>query len=405
MQDGGNTGPGLAGKVFISALTAIALLAVLTGSAAAATTGGAPTPGGSPTAKGSPTGPSSAEPSAGTLTITAAQTSPRKSFYFGFRYPRLSFTIESSQPQNDLRIDVLDSAGEVVQTFYRNDVAPGAPTSIRWDGTTAAGKPARNGRYSFRIGPQTAAPAARPASSSTALSLSFAFYGYAFPILGPHEFDLGAGRFGAPRAGHTHQGQDVMAECGTPLVAARGGTVQYAGFEANAGNYLVIDGKGTPTTSCTPTWPNPRRCTPAKASAPASRSASSATPATPPPATSTSRCGARPAGTRAAAPSTRSPISKSGTPTADRRLGGGASLAAMCMQCMASAMTAGAAATGMRAWIATHQPQLDDRAPPETHHRRDPHRRRPGSRAATWRRNGPAPEAAKAATVASAGQR
>jgi hypothetical protein len=26
------------------------------------------------------------------------------------------------------------------------------------------------------------------------------------------------------------------------------------------------------------------------------------------------------------------------------------------MQCMASAMTAGAAATGMRAWLATHQP-------------------------------------------------
>ncbi len=29
----------------------------------------------------------------------------------------------------------------------------------------------------------------------------------------------------------------------------------------------------------------------------------------------------------------------------------------MCMQCMASAMTAGAAATGMRAWINTHQPR------------------------------------------------
>ena len=28
----------------------------------------------------------------------------------------------------------------------------------------------------------------------------------------------------------------------------------------------------------------------------------------------------------------------------------------MCMQCMASAMTAGAAVTGMRAWIASHSP-------------------------------------------------
>ena len=57
---------------------------------------------------------------------------------------------------------------------------------------------------------------------------------------------MGAGRFGAARSGHTHQGQDVMAACGTPLVAARGGRVQYAGYQAAAGNYVVIDGKGTP---------------------------------------------------------------------------------------------------------------------------------------------------------------
>ena len=36
-----------------------------------------------------------------------------------------------------------------------------------------------------------------------------------------------------------------MAACGTPLVAARGGRVQYAGYQAAAGNYVVIDGKGT----------------------------------------------------------------------------------------------------------------------------------------------------------------
>jgi murein DD-endopeptidase MepM/ murein hydrolase activator NlpD len=226
-------------------VAAIALLGALVGSASAAT-GGAPTPGGSPTPSGSPTGPPSSEPSAGALTISSAQTAPRKSFYFGFHYPRVTFAIESTQPQNDLRIDVVNSAGEVVQTFYRNDVAPGTPTSIRWDGTTSEGRPARNGAYSFQIGPQGSTAAARRGSaSSTALTLSFSLYGYAFPVLGPHEFGMSAGRFGAARSGHTHQGQDVMAECGTPLVAARGGRVQYAGFERNAGNYLVIDGKGT----------------------------------------------------------------------------------------------------------------------------------------------------------------
>jgi murein DD-endopeptidase MepM/ murein hydrolase activator NlpD len=229
-------------------MVVLAMLACFGGSAAA-TTGGAGTPGAAPTAKGSPSGSPAGDPSAGTLTLVAAETSPRKSFYFGYRYPKLTYTIGSSQPENDLQIDVLNSAGEVVKTFYRENVAPNTPSKVRWDGTTNEGRPARNGTYLFRISPQSAtaaAPAARKATASTALSLGFAFYGYAFPILGAHEYGMGAGRFGAARSGHTHQGQDVMAACGTPLVAARGGIVQYAGYEGNAGNYIVIDGRGTP---------------------------------------------------------------------------------------------------------------------------------------------------------------
>lgn len=244
MRNNGIARLGLAAGVSIFAI--VALLGTC-GGAVAAMVGGAPTPSGSPPPPSSPTGAPSAEPSAGTLSLVAAETKPRKSFYFGFRSPRLSYTIGSSQPQNDLRIDVVDATGAVVKTFYRNDIAPGVPAGLRWDGTTNEGRPARNGTYSFQIGPQVAtAPAARKATASTALSLSFAFYGYAFPILGAHEFGLGAGRFGAGRSGHTHQGQDVMAACGTPLVAARGGIVQYSQYEANAGNYVVIDGKGTP---------------------------------------------------------------------------------------------------------------------------------------------------------------
>jgi murein DD-endopeptidase MepM/ murein hydrolase activator NlpD len=238
---------GLAGK--LSVMVFAALLAFFAGTAAAATTGGAGTPGAAPSAKGSPAGAPTASPSAGTLTLVSAETSPRKSFYFGYRYPKLTYTIGSSQPENDLQIDVLDSAGEVVKTFYRENVAPDVPSKVRWDGTTNEGRPARNGRYSFRITPQAGTatpPAARKANASTTLSLGFAFYGYAFPILGAHEFGMSAGRFGAARSGHTHQGQDVMAACGTPLLAARGGIVQYSGYEGNAGNYIVIDGRGTP---------------------------------------------------------------------------------------------------------------------------------------------------------------
>jgi murein DD-endopeptidase MepM/ murein hydrolase activator NlpD len=235
---------GKAGSIF--SLAALALLAVFA-SPAAAGTGGAPTPTGSPPPPGSAAGAPAAAPSAGTLTLTAAETAPLKSFYYGYRYPRLSYTIGSAQPQNDVRIDVVNSAGEVVRTFYREDVAPGVPDKVRWDGTTAAGKAVRNGHYSFRIEPQTTTtPTARKAAPATTPSLSFTFYGYAFPILGGHDFSLNGGRFGAGRSGHTHQGQDVMAACGTPLVAARGGAVQYAGYQYAAGNYVVIDGRGTP---------------------------------------------------------------------------------------------------------------------------------------------------------------
>jgi murein DD-endopeptidase MepM/ murein hydrolase activator NlpD len=225
---------------------AIALLLCLA-SSAIATTGGAPTAAGTPAASGSPTGtPAGETPSAGTLSLVSARTTPHKSFFYGYRYPSLRFSIASSRQQNDLQIDVVNSAGEVMRSYYRNDVEPNVEVRIRWDGTTSAGRPARNGRYSFRIEPQGGTEvAARASTSSASLSLGFALYGYAFPILGPHEFAMGAGRFGAPRAGHTHEGQDTMAACGTPLIAARGGTVQYAGYQYAAGNYIVIDGKGT----------------------------------------------------------------------------------------------------------------------------------------------------------------
>jgi len=230
----------------------VALGAILVSPAlAAAATGGAPTPAGSPPPPPSRGGAPDPAPSAGsTLTLLSAMTTPRKSFYYGVRFPRLSYSIDSDQAQNDLRVDVIDEDGEVVRSFFRNDVAPNVADSIRWDGATSQNRPAPNGHYSFRIAPQTSGPTAsrlRASSSSTGepVSLGFDLYAYAFPILGAHDFGGSGGRFGAGRAGHTHEGQDVMADCGTPLVAARGGRVQYSAYQGAAGNYVVVDGKGT----------------------------------------------------------------------------------------------------------------------------------------------------------------
>ncbi len=244
MRDNEMSRPGPAGWICIIA-SSVALLACGAASAAVST-GGAGTPGAAPTPQGSPSGAADPAPSSGAVTLTSAQAAPRKSYFFGYRYPRFGFSIGSTQPQNDLQVNVVNAAAEVVRSFFRNDVAPGVPVSIRWDGTMAEGRPARNGRYTFQVVPQGSTAAARRATASASVTAGFALYGYAFPILGAHEFGLSAGRFGSARSGHTHQGQDVMAACGTPLVAARGGTVQYNEYEASAGNYIVIDGKGTP---------------------------------------------------------------------------------------------------------------------------------------------------------------
>jgi murein DD-endopeptidase MepM/ murein hydrolase activator NlpD len=219
------------------------LLASFAGTASAGT-GGAPTPSGSPPPPASRPGTPDAAPSVGSLHLVAAETSPRKSFYYGVRYPRLAYTIGSNQPSNDLRIDVVDAAGGTVKTFYRNDVAPNVQDSIRWDGTGNDGRPAPNGHYRFQISTQGESPQAMQ-SSAGAAKLGFSLYGYAFPVLGAHDFGGAQSVFGAGRAGHTHQGHDVMADCGLPLVAARGGRVQYSGWDDAAGNYVVIDGRGT----------------------------------------------------------------------------------------------------------------------------------------------------------------
>jgi murein DD-endopeptidase MepM/ murein hydrolase activator NlpD len=63
---------------------------------------------------------------------------------------------------------------------------------------------------------------------------------FVFPVQGPHNYGGAGARFGAGRAGHTHQGQDVFAACGTPLVSVTNTKVLYTGFQRAAGTYVVL---------------------------------------------------------------------------------------------------------------------------------------------------------------------
>lgn len=66
---------------------------------------------------------------------------------------------------------------------------------------------------------------------------------HVFPVQGPHNYGGSGSRYGAPRAGHSHGGQDVAAALGTPLVAVHDGVVSANRYQAGgAGFYLVIRG-------------------------------------------------------------------------------------------------------------------------------------------------------------------
>jgi murein DD-endopeptidase MepM/ murein hydrolase activator NlpD len=62
-----------------------------------------------------------------------------------------------------------------------------------------------------------------------------------FPVQGPYSFGGPEARFGAARNGHVHQGQDVLAAEGTPLVSPQAGSIVVRAYQASgAGYYLVV---------------------------------------------------------------------------------------------------------------------------------------------------------------------
>lgn len=161
--------------------------------------------------------------------------------------------VSSASGPLTVRVDVVRLADGLSIFQDERSVEPGATQTIRWSGR-AIGGVAIDGRYEFRIAlgdvaSRAASEPATPGGASPELATPppgsaslkrFTFVGAVFPVRGDHDFGGRSGRFGAGRGGHSHEGQDVMAACGTPLVAARGGTVIFRGRHFRAGNYLVI---------------------------------------------------------------------------------------------------------------------------------------------------------------------
>jgi murein DD-endopeptidase MepM/ murein hydrolase activator NlpD len=168
-------------------------------------------------------------------------TSAAKWFLGAQRGVVFSYRLDGSAPA-DVDVNLIRASdGSVVQTWTQAQVPPGQVRTVRWTGVTG-GAIQPEGRYAFRALVHNGDVTVSSASADDTGRDAFDFYQHIFPVRGPHNYGGPEDRFGAQRQGHTHQGQDVLAACGTKLVAAQGGTVIYSGFQSAAGNYVVIHG-------------------------------------------------------------------------------------------------------------------------------------------------------------------
>jgi murein DD-endopeptidase MepM/ murein hydrolase activator NlpD len=181
---------------------------------------------------------------AGTAPSVEVQAQSRRAFFDAEQPAKVSYVVHGDSPARVLVELVRASDGAVLTSWDAGDIAPDVPQSLTWDGTVG-GKLQKPGRYSFRVSAVDAA-GVRAVSAQAAQQepdpAQIQFLQHEFPVRGPHYFGEFAARFGGGRG---HQGQDVFAACGTPLVAARGGVVKFKQYHSRAGHYIVVDGERT----------------------------------------------------------------------------------------------------------------------------------------------------------------
>ena len=167
--------------------------------------------------------------------LRASSVSPKRPLLDGRREIVLHYGYGARRPV-ELEIRVVRAAsGNIVRAWTERGARPGRRLEREWNGLNRRGDAVPDGRYVFEVG---------PSGGRLRGAGRFRLHGHVFPVDGPHSTRGAIGEFGAPRSGgRSHEGFDVVADCGTPLVVPRGGTVEKAGYDDELyGYYVRIDG-------------------------------------------------------------------------------------------------------------------------------------------------------------------
>jgi murein DD-endopeptidase MepM/ murein hydrolase activator NlpD len=122
----------------------------------------------------------------------------------------------------------------------------GVTHTYQWHGTDER-RFAPEGIYKVRLEARDPLGNRLVRSSQAFSQAPIEFATHRFPVAGPHSLGGPDSRFGAPRRGRSHQGQDIAAAEGTPVVAPRGGLITWRAYQAEGGGYyLVLAGEEEP---------------------------------------------------------------------------------------------------------------------------------------------------------------
>lgn len=155
----------------------------------------------------------------------------------------VSFRIADRSRKVRVNLVVLGAGGRIVRRIDLGRRRTGVAQRHRLTGL--AGGPLPEGTLELRLAARDPAGKRLRPSRKASGRRRLAFRWHAFPLHGRFGFGGEDSRFGAGRPGHTHQGQDIPAPHGTPVLAPRGGRVRTVAFQAaGAGHYVVLDGAG-----------------------------------------------------------------------------------------------------------------------------------------------------------------
>jgi murein DD-endopeptidase MepM/ murein hydrolase activator NlpD len=162
----------------------------------------------------------------------------------------LTFRVDGHVRVAQMRVDLVPAdARRAAATLRLGTRHTGRRITVRWQPELASGAyvaqlratAVRAGRRgvvtrsdSVRVGKPVLAPPTTPTPVTVASA-------GVFPVRGPYDFGGPDARFGAVRAGHVHQGQDVLAAQGTPVVAPLAGTIIWTAYQASGAGYYVVE--------------------------------------------------------------------------------------------------------------------------------------------------------------------